>query len=309
MTFSEGWKCRTAAIVAACAVAGGLAGCGGEAEEPVARLAVEPARLELPYGSFATLRLRWSPRSDLGDAEESARAFLHLLDDEGDLVRTFDHDPPGAWRAGGELEYDARIYQSLLAPPLPPGAYTLTAGLYDAGGEHRWPLGGVGEPVGRSEYRVATVEVPATTGSGVPAVRFSPTWSPTLAGGDRQVVAFRWLTGNGSIELSDLASEGTLWLSVGIPREEERLRRRVVDPPEGGDDVPRVEVAASCSGFRTQVSGVGSHTLDVPVAPADGGCEVTVAPNYVMEAPSGDRRSLVLEVLAWRPAGGGASEP
>lgn len=299
------WTRGIAVLAALIAAAGALAGCGGAEEATVARLVVEPGRLELPYGTYADLRFRWTPRADLEGAGEAPRVFVHLLDSEGELVRTFDHELARRWRIGEEMEYGTRIYQSLLAPPLPPGTYSLTTGLYDPADRTRWPLETGSEDTGRSEYRVATIEVPSSSAeaAGVPAVQFTSSWSPTLAGADRQVIAFRWLSGEGSIRLEDVPAPGTLWLSLSIPSEEGGLERRIVDPPEGGDGVPRVGLAASCSGFEAQVSGEGAHGVEVPVEPSEGGCEITVHPNYVLETPSHDRRSVVLQIMAWRPSG------
>ncbi len=288
-----------ALLLALAPLLGSALACGGDDAEPVGSLTVTPARVELPYGTFRDLDLAWSPAAELDGLEGAPRVFLHLLDDDGELVRTFDQDLPGAWRTGGEITYTARIYQSLLAPPLPPGEYTLTAGLYDAAG-NRWALGGVGEPVGKREYRVATVEVP-TQGGPLPATTFSPSWSPTQAGADRQVVAFRSLAGEGTIVLSEVPGAGTLWLDVRVPPDQVGgYARRVVEPADGGDGMPRVVVAADCTGFESRLSGEGSHRIDVPVAAE--GCEIALRPNFVMESPTGERRSVNLEVLAW--AGG-----
>lgn len=279
---------------------GTFAGCGGEAVEPVARLAVEPMEITLPYGTFAELGFSWSLLREPEGASGTPRVFLHLLDNDGNLARTFDHDLPGEWRTGDERSYRNRVYQSLLAPPLPPGSYTLTAGLYDAEG-NRWPLAFEGGGTDRYEYRVATVEIPAG-GPDPPAIRFSPSWSPTLAGADRQVVAFRWLSGSGAIHLEETADGGTLWLALRVPGAQAGdMRRRMVEPSEGGDGVPGVGVAADCGAFQSQVSGEGLHGLDVSIPAGSDGCGVTLEPNYVMESVAGEARSVVLEVLAWRP--------
>lgn len=279
---------------------GTVAGCGGEEAEPVARLVVEPMELTLPYGSFAELGFSWSLLAEPEGASGTPRVFLHLLDAEGDLARTFDHDLPGEWQSGEERSYRTRVYQSLLAPPLPPGAYHLTAGLYDAEG-NRWPLAFQGEGTGRYEYRVATVEVPGD-GPQLPAVRFSPSWSPSLAGTDRQVVAYRWLSGSGALHLGEVADGGTLWLALRIPGAQAGdMSRRIVEPADGGDGVPRVDVAADCGGFQAQVSGEGRHDVHVTVPEGTDACEVTLDPNYAMESATGESRSVVLEALAWRP--------
>lgn len=280
-----------------------LAGCGDSPGDPVARLAVEPGSLELPYGAYADVGFRWTP---LVEVEGSPRVFVHLVDGDGELVRTFDHDLTGGWHVGRESSYRARIYQSLLAPPLPPGSYVLTAGIYDPSDGERWPVETMGEEAGRSEYRIATVEVPERSEGAplVPGIHFTEVWSPTLAGNDRQVIAYRWLTEEGTIRLDELQSRGTVWLALGVPAEVAGdMRRRIVDPPDGGDGVPRVEVTATCSDFAAQVSGQGTHGVEVPVEPAPDGCEIALDPNFVLESPSGDRRSLTLEVLAWNPAG------
>jgi hypothetical protein len=281
-------------------------GCGGDEADPVADLTASPSTVELPYGTYRDLTLEWSTHAEFDGLEGAPRLFLHLLDDEGELVRTFDQDFPGAWRAGREASQEARIYQSLLAPPLPPGTYTLTAGLYDAAG-NRWALGGLGGPVAEREYRLATVEVPSGS-SDLPAITFSPAWSPNQAGGDRQVVAFRTLAGEGAVAVSDLPGPGTLWLEVRIPTDgADGLVRRGLDseegaagPAAGGDGDPRVTVVSSCGGFESRISGEGSHRIEVPLeAGGEGSCQVTLQPSFVMESPGGDRRSVNLEVLAW----------
>ena len=286
-------------------LAGALAGAGAEGE-PVARLAVEPARLELPYGAFADLRFRWTPRR----RARGRRGIAPGLRPPPGLRRRPGPDlrprpRSGAWRVGEQTAYDARVYQSLLAPPLPPGTYALTAGLYDPPPARAGPSIPTGEAVGRNEYRVATFEVPVSSGegAGVPAVLFGPAWSPTLArsrpAGDRLPLALR----GGTIRLGDLPGAGTLWLSLGVPEEQAgSLRRRIVDPPGGGDGVPRVDVMVSCSGFEAQVSGDGTHGVEVPLEPSEARCEITLDPNYVLVSPNDDRRTLVLQVLAWRPA-------
>ncbi len=313
-----------------------FAGCGGDDAEPVGRLAAEPREISLAYGTYAELAFTWSPTAELEGASGAARVFLHLLDEEGDLARTFDHDLPGTWGVGEERSYRVPVYQSLLAPPLPPGRYSLTAGLYDADG-NRWPLAFEGERVGRHEYQVAAVEIP-TRGAELPAVQFSPSWSPTLAGADRQVVAFRWLAGEGDLSLGSVPGAGTLWMVLRIPgaREAGMTRRLLPVEVEGeeagreaGEDAseepaaaddggmgpagagtaapagePWVSVESSCGGFEAQVSGEGRHDLKVPIPAAGSDCVLTLSPNYTVESPDGDDRTVLLEVLAWGPAGG-----
>lgn len=67
--------------------------------------------------------------------------------------------------------------------------------------------------------------------------------------------------------------------------------------------MPWVRISASCSGFETQLSGEGTHGVEVPLEPTPDGCEITVTPNYVMDSPDGGERSVILENLAWRADG------
>lgn len=288
-----------AALVALLAVA--PLACGGEGEA-VAKLSLEPGEVDLPYGSFTDLELTWTPRAELDGVSGHLRLFAHLLDPKGRLARTFDQDLPDGWEVGQAQSSPLRIYQSLLAPPLAGGDYTLTVGLYDESGR-RWPLDTEGTRRGRDEYEMAKVHVPSQSG-GLPAFEFSPTWSPTLVGSDRQVVAFRWLHGDGSIQLSGVSGPGTLWTRIQIPAVETAGMRRQIEDTAGGDEA-RVGLSAGCSGFEAGATGTGSHDVDIPITTATGKCTVTYDPNFVMiakdkEAVPDARRSILLEALAWK---------
>jgi len=290
----------TAALAALLAVA--PLACGGGEGAPIAKLSLEPAEVDLPYGTFADLDLSWTPRTELEGVSGHLRLFAHLLDPEGRLTRTFDQNLPDGWEVGQAQRSPLRIYQSLLAPPLAAGDYSLVVGLYDDSGR-RWPLDTEGTRRGRDEYALVTVHVPSQS-AGLPAFEFSPTWSPTQAGSDRQVVAFRWLHGDGSIRLTEVKGPGTLWTRVRIPAVETAGMRRQVQDTDGGEEA-RVGLAAGCSGFEAGVSGAGSHDVDIPVATDSGECTVTYDPNFVMiatdkEAVPDARRSLLLEALAWK---------
>jgi hypothetical protein len=286
--------------------------CGGGEGPAVADLRVEPRELTLPHATVSELQLRWELTAGLGEHSGEPRVFVHLLDEEGRLTRTFDHPWSGTWAEGEQREYSVRIYQSALAPPLPPGSYTLTMGVYAADGK-RWPLNVEGERVGEAEYAVGGVTVPSGPAD-LPELGFTQGWSPTLAGGDRQVLALRWLTGNGAILVEEMHSERTLWLQLHIPAPGDVGARRIFRPGVAEPKTPSVRVVAPCSGFEAFVTGVGSHDVTVPVQPErpagsaesdqpaeteKGRCTIRLEPNYAMVADGLEQGSVMLQNLSW----------
>lgn len=279
------------------------AGCSG-GDAPVARVEVQPRQVRLPFSQAQPLQLTWTPSADLN---EQPTVFVHLLDGEGQVVRTFDHAFPQRWRQGTRVTYDVKLYQSALAPPLPAGRYRLTLGLYGKEGE-RWALDGFGEPVGRNEYVAAEVEVPSQS----PNLRFvfSPTWLPVEAGGDRQVLARRWMADRATIRLVHQRGPGTVWMVVHIPPADSPDYKLVLDQDASA---PSVRVAANCGGSESNLSGPGLHEVELAVGPpALGGfCRVLLSSNFTLEptvataGPTGRKRSVSVENVAWIPSGGG----
>jgi hypothetical protein len=279
-------------VVAAC-----LAGCRGE-PPAVARLTVEPHDVQLGFPHLRQVRFNWQPIASLGPGAEGAApvVFVHLLDREGKVLRTFDHPFPVAWQEGVPASYEVRLYQSALAPPLAAGRYRLSAGLYGAHGM-RWPLA-AGLRIARDEYEVAGVEVPPP-GPG-PRFGYSGAWLPSEPGGDRQLLARRWLAGVGAIEVRDLPGPGTIWLVLSIPDGKGEGEQMVFD---AGANTPSVLVSGSCGGTETGLSGSGRHEVEVAVDPsAHGGvCELRLRPNFTLLVHGRPRRSVALDALAWAP--------
>ncbi|MFL6201161.1 MAG: hypothetical protein ACJ76J_18475 [Thermoanaerobaculia bacterium] len=274
---------------------GALGGCGEDAP-PVASIEVSPKSLRLPHPELHTIHLSWQPSAALEGFAGTPTVFVHLLDDDDKVVRTFDHTFPGRWREGTAVGYDLKLYQSALAPPLPQGRYRLTLGLAGEG-KQRWTLDGLGEPVARREYQAAVVEVPpapANKKSG-PRFTFSEQWLPTEPGGDRQVLARRWLTGNGGLRVAGLRKPGHIWLVLSIPAPEIAGPLKV---NEGGQ--PTVRIEGSCGDFEASLSGPGIHEVEMPLVdpPKSGQCRLELKPNFSFGTPP---RSVSLENAAWAP--------
>ena len=275
-----------------------VAGCGKQT--PVARVDVDPRKVDLPFSQLRTVHLTWTPSAAVGD--EKPTVFVHLLDGKKKVARTFDHAFPERWRAGTPVSYDLKLYQSALAPPLSPGKYQVTLGLYGKDGK-RWPLEGLGEPEGRAEYKAIEVEVPNANSR--PRLAFSPNWMDVESGGDRQVLARRWLVDRGSIRLVDQRAPGSVWMVVQIPPTDIADYKLVLAE---GASAPSVMIRGNCGSPETNLSGPGLHEVEVAVdaPPAGDFCHLLLSANFSLEPQktSGKKRSASLENIAWIPGGG-----
>ncbi|MDX1501112.1 MAG: hypothetical protein R3325_02035 [Thermoanaerobaculia bacterium] len=277
-----------------------IAGCGGPGD-PVASLSVEPRQMEVGYPGYATAELTWSFARPLGEVDGEPRVFLHLVDEQGNLARTFDHELPGGWREEGQKAYEVKIYQSALAPPLAAGEYDLVAGLYDRS-NRRWPLSVEGRQTAELAYRVAGVTVAESSGDS-PMFFFPSGWQPVEGGTDLQVLGRRWLSETGSLRLSEVVRPGSLWLMLGVPTGAGKVEDLVLDE---GAATPQVVVTSDCSAEleSVTVSGSGSHGLELPVEVGPDGeareCQVTFEANYyLVSLETLARRTVALENLAW----------
>jgi hypothetical protein len=271
---------------------------------PVAQVEVNPPLVQLPFSQVQTVHLTWTPSGSIGD--EKPTVFVHLLDAKQKVARTFDHPFPQRWREGAPVSYDLKLYQSAMAQPLAPGKYQVTLGLYGKNGK-RWPLSGLGDPVGRDEYNAFQVQVPNADSR--PRFAFSPNWMDAEPGGDRQVLARRWLVDRGAIRLVDQHAPGTVWMVVQIPPTSLSDYRVVLDE---GANAPSVMIRGNCGCPDTSITGSGLHEVELNLdAPAPGDfCHLLLSASFSLEplSPTGKRRSASLENIAWEPGGKKAPE-
>ena len=275
---------------------------------PVAALEASPNHLMLLWPEFTELQLTFEPLTELPPGGGEPIVFVHLLDEPGSVVRTFDHPLPQPWRVGRKIEDRLRIYQSALAEPLEAGQYLLSVGLYRSGSE-RFSLRTEGEQVSRYEYRVATVDVRAPSDK-MPHARFSDAWLPPQPGADLQVLARRSLRGgvSGTIQFGPVDGAGRLLATLEIPHEGgSGARLEMLD----GTTLPKVKLSSSCGGGQPEVSGAGRVDVELEIPPAAGAriCEVTITPNFQLTSTDkAEATSVVLEELSWERTSGGAGD-
>lgn len=284
-----------------------VGGCGG-AKPPVATLAVEPQTLRLAWPEVVDLEIELRPNAELPGRLERPTVFLHLLDEPGSVVRTFDHPLPVDWRPGASIRYRQRIYQSALLEPLPPGRYLLSLGLYEAD-LGRFTLRTSAPEIAGQEYQIATVEIPPPSAN-APDAHFSEHWLPAEPTADRQILVRRRLPDGtaGTVQLGPLSGPGRIVIGLRIPAEiGPGSRLEVLD----AEAQPKVQLQSTCGGAQAEVAGVGQFDveLEVPAGSAAVTCEITIDPNFKLtSSESADSTSATLELLAWRPGLGGEAE-
>ncbi len=276
----------------------GLATACSRSESPVARLSLGLIPKSLPFPGFFEVSLEFEPLRELPAGSGRPIVFLHLLDRDGQLVRTFDRPLDGHFQPGTRLEHRVRLFQSALAEPLEPGEYRLTGGLYDSilG---RYELATPLRKEARGEYRLGLVMVPALT-EFTPVLRVSEGWLASEIGSDQQVLVWRPLGGteSGSIQLDPLRGPGRLLIALEIPRPASGMHLEL----EPGAELPQVQVTGDCGAGSAEISGFGYHELELEVraAPSGESCRLTFEPNFRLvprerKPPS----SIRLGIVAW----------
>lgn len=257
----------------------------------VGRFEVKPAQIRLGYPQCAQLHLAFLPTAPLGALDGPARVFVHIVDSDRKVLRTFDHPLPRAWQPGATQEYDVPLCQSALAPPLPAGSLALTVGLYDSRSDARFPLDGAGPEVGRCEYRAATVDASYPV-SVEPMFTFRGAWTDTEMGTDRQVLARRFLTGAGTIRVDTAGRAGNVRVSLTVPETKDR-------------GPLAVDGSTNCGQGIAARLDPGAHAFELYTDGRAGGCEIRFAPIGLPDAASAGvvPRALALDMLAFRPAG------
>ncbi len=137
-----------------------LAGCRRSPVEGP-RLDVRPEAslvpASVPAGGPVAIAYRWTVGDSTSPLTGRYRAFVHVLDDEGALLFTDDHEPvppPREWKPGHT--YACR--RLTLTPEFPfVGTASVVVGLYEESSGARLPL--AGDDLGQRRFRVAALRL------------------------------------------------------------------------------------------------------------------------------------------------------
>jgi hypothetical protein len=207
---------RVRSIVVAlgtCVLAAAACGGGDETEEsPVATVSVMLSSERAPAGSPVDATYKFTVADDAA-FRENYRVMVHLVDVDGELMWTDDHEPTiptSQWKAGQPVEYT----RTMFIPVLPyVGEAHMQIGLYSAKDQSRLPL--AADHVGQREYRVANLVLLPQT-ENVFTV-FKDGWHPAEVASDNAQVEWQWTRKEATLAFKNPKRPVTFYLDVDNP--------------------------------------------------------------------------------------------
>lgn len=176
---------------------------------PTATLPSGPALAGRPIN--VTYRFAVSPTAP--PFAEEYTVFVHAIDKEGTRLWTSDHQPPTPttqWKPGAVVEYALAMTVPSRAPQ---GPVQIQVGLYSPRSRDRLPLSG--EDNGKRAYRVASLDVAASTDLGT--TLFLEGWYNLEVPEGEQGVEWRWIAGTAMLRLRNPKRDAVLVLDVDQP--------------------------------------------------------------------------------------------
>ncbi len=258
---------------------------------PVATPSVALGQRDAPIGSPVEMTYRFAVAADAPPFAEDYWAFVHFIDNNGELMWTDDHQPPTPtrqWKPGSTIEYQ----RTMFIPKFPyVGEARMEIGLFSPATGERLPL--AGETEGQRAYRVATFNMRLQTDNLF--VIFRDGWHETEAGdGGRE---WQWSRKQATLMFRNPGRNVRFYLEADQPglaalggpqRVELRIGDAVVDtfdaPAAGGSVIRRIDIPASRLG--------GGETVDVTLS-----VDKTFVPADVPVLKSSDPRELGIRVF------------
>lgn len=204
---------RKSVLVVVCAIVAVAlaAGCSrkDETEPAVATPSLTVGKDRVAIGSPVKMTYKFQVASD-ARFDGDYTVFVHVLDPDGELLWTEDHQPPtptSAWQPGQTVEYERLIF----VPNYPYiGEATIRLGLYQPASGRRLTL--AGEHVSRKEYQVARVQILPQSENIF--LIYKDGWHSAEVLGENAAVEWQWTKKTATISFRNPKKDVTLYLDT-----------------------------------------------------------------------------------------------
>ena len=195
-------------------VATAIGACGRKepATPPVAKASVAVNRQAAPLGSPLDLTYKFVVAND-AKFDEDYRVMLHVVDADGELMWTDDHDPPTPttqWKPGQTVEYTRTVFV-----PIYPyvGDAGLQIGLYSPRTQTRLTLDG--QDAGQRAYKAGTLQLQPQS-ENIFTV-FKDGWHPAEVAEHNASVEWQWTKKQATLAFKNPKKDATFYLQADNP--------------------------------------------------------------------------------------------
>ena len=224
---------------------------------PMATASLRLSHDRAPLGSPLEMTYKFVVAGDARFTEDY-RVMVHVVDGDGELIFTFDHNPPtptSQWKPGQTIEYTRTEFI-----PIYPyvGDAGIQIGLYSTQSQKRVSLAG-GEDTGQRAYKVAKLQLQPQTENVF--VVYKDGFHPAEQALQNAAVEWQWTKKDGTLAFKNPKKDSVLYLDVDHPDSVFK------DPQE-------VQVAVNGKTLETFTLNAGDHPLKrIPLKAADLGAD------------------------------------
>ena len=184
-------------------------------EPPAPPLATPSVRLnhdKAPLGSPIDISYKFVVAAD-AHFDQNFRVMAHVVDADGELMWTDDHDPPTPtrqWTPGQTIEYTRTIF----IPVYPyVGEAGIQVGLYSTENQKRQPL--AGEDTGQRAYKVGRLQLQPQTDNVLTV--FKDGWHPAEVAEHNAMVEWYWTKKDATLAFRNPKANSVFYLNLDNP--------------------------------------------------------------------------------------------
>ncbi|MES1255969.1 MAG: hypothetical protein ABUS56_10200 [Acidobacteriota bacterium] len=180
---------------------------------PVATPSVKLSRDRAPLGSPLDITYRFDVAPDAPPFAEDYTVFVGVVDADGELLWTEDHQPPiptKQWKPGQTIEYTRTIF----VPVYPYiGEAAVRMGLYSMATKKRLTL--AGQDAGQQAYKVATIQLQPQSDNLFTV--FKSGWHPAEAAEHNPNIEWQWTKKQATLAFKNPHKACTFFLELDNP--------------------------------------------------------------------------------------------